>query len=499
MVEEEKPKGEEAKERVEDQKLAEDKRKNYVEEDVQELIPVEDPNQMDEKRNQAGPSPIRPTTPRPMTQKSSLQESAGEPEGKRCKVSVEKNVHSLEPEVPEAKRMKPEDVLHEERRVEATEVEGKLYYHMDNVIEEDFLEWEDDWALEEEESFQDIPDELWSEAPLDRVPPDPPKWVDDLANEVEERRLQRLGVLVRLENLKIGHMKLTTRVVHDWGAKPRSTLPGAPKQFLRRSRMVTREYATDRRDDVHSPASGSHALRLIPTLYLMRRKKAEDSGPQVQLGALDVKDAFLQVPQDEPTQVTTATGHFEVRRNLPGQRIGAKAWFEYFTGWLCEKKVSNSQEPTLAWESVDDVLYLGEKEYVMDYFLPSIKERFEISEQHLSGPGSLFQFLRRTYEETETGLKVHPGKYAENMVEMYEEKMGRATVQSLPCSHEMLEADGTTQLRPDLAGLYRSLVGCGIYLSQERLDVSYVIKELAGSMSCPTTGSLKKLGKLWDS
>ena len=43
--------------------------------------------------------------------------------------------------------------------------------------------------------------------------------------------------------------------------------------------------------------------------------------------------------------------------------------------------------------------------------------------------------------------------------------------------------------------LYRSLVGSGIYLSQERPDVSYTIKELASTMSCPTTGSLRKLGK----
>ena len=164
-----------------------------------------------------------------------------------------------------------------------------------------------------------------------------------------------------------------------------------------------------------------------------------------------MKDAFLQVPQDEPTKVTTATGHFEVRRNL-----GAKAWFEYFTGWLCKKgfeftktnpclgKLANKMAVLI---HVDDVLYLGEKEYVMDYFLPSIKDRFEISEQHLTGPGSSFQFLRRTYEETETGLKVNPGKCAESVVEMYEERMGRAKVPSLPRSQEMLEADGTTQLR----------------------------------------------------
>lgn len=35
-----------------------------------------------------------------------------------------------------------------------------------------------------------LPEELWLDAPLDRVPPDPPKWIDDLADSVEEKRLQ---------------------------------------------------------------------------------------------------------------------------------------------------------------------------------------------------------------------------------------------------------------------------------------------------------------------
>ena len=136
-------------------------------------------------------------------------------------------------------------------------------------------------------------------------------------------------------------------------------------------------------------------------LYLMK-KKEEDGGPQFLLGALDVKDAFLQVPQDEPTQVTTSTGHFEVNRNFPGQRIGAKAWFEYFTSWLCEKGSQFSKtNPCLqklagkmtVFIHVDDVLSMGEKAYVTEIFTPSVKERFEIAEQHLPGPGSSFQFL----------------------------------------------------------------------------------------------------------
>lgn len=40
-----------------------------------------------------------------------------------------------------------------------------------------------------------IPDALWSKAPLDRVLPDPPARVDELADEVEEQRLSRLGAL----------------------------------------------------------------------------------------------------------------------------------------------------------------------------------------------------------------------------------------------------------------------------------------------------------------
>ncbi|CAK8987789.1 J domain-containing protein [Durusdinium trenchii] len=67
---------------------------------------------------------------------------------------------------------------------------------------------------------------------------------------------------------------------------------------------------------------------------------------------------------------------------------------------------------------------------------------------------SSFQFLRRTYVEMEKGLKVMPGKYAEQMVEIYEEKMGRVKGQKLPCGPEVLEPEGSVELKPDLASLY---------------------------------------------
>ena len=60
----------------------------------------------------------------------------------------------------------------------------------------------------------------------------------------------------------------------------------------------------------------------------------------------------------------------------------------------------------------------------------------------MTEPGTSFQFLRRTYELTDTGLKIMPGKYAETMIETYEGTMGKVKTQKLPCTQETLEADG---------------------------------------------------------
>ena len=101
---------------------------------------------------------------------------------------------------------------------------------------------------------------------------------------------------------------------------------------------MAREYALDKRDDVFSPASSGHLLRLLPVLYLAEvgelKEAAGRSEEEVMLGTMDIKDAFLQVPQEEPLRLKMPGGDFIVLKNLPGQRIGAKAWFDYFSTFL---------------------------------------------------------------------------------------------------------------------------------------------------------------------
>ena len=100
---------------------------------------------------------------------------------------------------------------------------------------------------------------------------------------------------------------------------------------------MAREYALEKRDDVFSPASSGHLLRLLPVLYLAEvgelKEAAGRSEGEVMLGTMDFKE-FLQVPQEEPLRLRMPGGDFIVPKNLPAkgleQRLGlttlARSW-----------------------------------------------------------------------------------------------------------------------------------------------------------------------------
>ena len=220
-----------------------------------------------------------------------------------------------------------------ERRVERVHVAGEDLYHLDEVIDVETLAIEG--GPEEIEDLEPgaIPEELWSDHPLTQTPPQPSEEVDAVARKVEEKRLTRMDVIEKLKPEEANLDVLTTRFVHDWRIKTYVDKNGMKhKRWLRRARLVSRDYAIEKRDDVYSPASGQHALRLLPVLFLTAASAEMDyeqnKGRPV-IGALDVKDAFLQVPQERPLRIVTAMGEYKVLRNLPGQRIGAKAWYEH--------------------------------------------------------------------------------------------------------------------------------------------------------------------------
>ena len=189
-------------------------------------------------------------------------------------------------------------------------------------------------------------------------------WVDRLADEVEIQRLLGMGVLQKRCEFG-GEISgaLTTRFIHDWRLKTydgdNSLFKGETKRWMRRSRYVAREFANDKRDDVYSPATECHTSNLVPIVFLQMLKHLESSELEkenydVVLAALDIKDAFLQVPQQHVVSVNLHGTEYVVLHNLPGQRLGAKAWYWYFREYVTSSmnfewcSVQNVKE-TFSW------------------------------------------------------------------------------------------------------------------------------------------------------
>ena len=78
-------------------------------------------------------------------------------------------------------------------------------------------------------------------------------------------------------------------------------------------------FAEGKRDYIFSPATSGHVLKLLPTIFLQRiseeeeAREGEGAFSQV-LGCLDVKDAFLQLPQEKPLKVNLRE-EFLAKRN----------------------------------------------------------------------------------------------------------------------------------------------------------------------------------------
>ena len=353
-----------------------------------------------------------------------------------------------------------------------------------------------------------IPEGLWSDHPLTRTPPEPDLEVDLLANKVhggeEIDEDERLGA-------PHGGRRApgsANNKVRPWVKNYMQADGGTRKRWLRRARLVAQEYANDRCDEVYSPASGQHVLRLLPALFLNNvvvSQGLEGSQGLPVLGALDIKDAFLQVSQERPLQITTATGCYKVLKNIPGQRIGAKAWYEFLREYLetelsfvfdvvnpCLGKQGTGSNLICVLVHVDDVMFTG-RQVPVENFVKKLKEKFDVEVSMIKEHN---EDLKRKYTYVPEGLLVRPGQYATKMIKAFEDKYGLVRKQRLPATTDIQDADGSNVVPQEDAAIYRSIVGMNIYLAQERLDISFVVKELASKMASPTELSMQKARRL---
>ena len=245
-----------------------------------------------------------------------------------------------------------------EQRLTAVKLAYKEYFTVDDYsteLDAEDVSEDDVWAGEDGVTLSAVPEALWIDADVDKAPIDAPeKWIDDLADQLEIQRLTQMEVLVPAGDFQGAITgKLTTRFVRDWRLKDFGDGDSMRKRWMRRSRLVAREFNNSKRLDTFSPATGSHTNNLLPLKYLFMKGQSLEMPAKeeysVVMGCCDVKDAFLQVSQDEPILVSLQGQPFVIQKNLPGQRLGAKQWFLFLKEYLQSSMGFEFLQSNLVW------------------------------------------------------------------------------------------------------------------------------------------------------
>ena len=184
--------------------------------------------------------------------------------------------------------------------------------------EECFLHLEDDHGA----GYHEDDDEFFS-SEQQQENQGPPKLTDEELAQLDHEasleelvRLSNMGVISEYGNKTGEEMVLDTRLVFDWRFRD--------EQWKRRARLVAREFRSGdaSNEETFSPTSSKWIIQMFLVLALVQ---------QLSVLVMDVKDAFLTVPQRDLVIMTTnGVDFWKLVRCLPGQRKAALHWHEHF-------------------------------------------------------------------------------------------------------------------------------------------------------------------------
>ena len=282
---------------------------------------------------------------------------------------------------------------------------------------------------------------------------------------------------------------LTTRLVCDWRIRDGG--------WQRRARLVARDFnwLDPNRSDTFAPTGTQSTMTLIPLLSQLKGWK---------MVVADVKDAYLNCEQPKNVKVVLSAdlaGRLGVAREwmlgkvLPGQREGAAVWFNTLKATLKDSGLLQCPEAPTVWTNasntltlmthVDDMVMTGE-DMELEKTESFLKQKFKLAVE----TGNQLSFLKRSIEIADGITKIRMNeKYIEGLVNLFHGVKKRRTPGDIIIDNEPLVDEKEIQK-------YRSAIGTLLYVSGDRPDVQFFIKELASHLQVPTRGAMRSLTNL---
>jgi hypothetical protein len=123
---------------------------------------------------------------------------------------------------------------------------------------------------------------------------------------------------------------------------------------------------------------------------------------------------------------------------------------------------------------IDDVMFCGSAKYWNEVFLKKLGEQYTFNASALSDVGSSISFLKRKWVRLPYGLALIPGTDVNKVIQLFEQRFGRAQQQTIPCDNTIQMEDLSGPPSTEEAFHYRSVVGMLLYLARPDLLVCFL-------------------------
>ncbi|KAA0055980.1 putative gag-pol polyprotein [Cucumis melo var. makuwa] len=238
-----------------------------------------------------------------------------------------------------------------------------------------------------------------------------------------------------------------------------------------KARLVTQGYAQVEGvdfDEMFAPLPRLEAVRLLLGISCIQRFK---------LYQMDVKSAFLNGYLNEEVYVAQPKGFIDSEYPQHVYKLN-KALYELKT----------NDELIVAQIYVDDVIFGGFSQDLIDNFINIMKSKFE-----MSMVGELSCFLGLQIKQKSEGIFISQEKYAKNIVKKFGLEQSRH--KRTPTVTQVKIIKDTNGARADHK-LYRSIIESLLYLTASRPNIAYVVGTCARYQADPRMSHLEAVKRI---
>ena len=329
------------------------------------------------------------------------------------------------------------------------------------------------------------------------------------ARRKEIRTMEEMGVYIKIPRraaLQKGAKIIDVRWLDIDKAEP-----GMPPDV--RSRCVAREFANEVRDDLFA---GTPALEAIKMLISMVASSGQGRSPTKRLMAMDIKRAFLHAEMSREVYINLPDEAKEgdkedmvglLRKAMYGTRDAPQCWQSHVASVLRQLGFQAGRAHPCLYKHgardlvisvhVDGFLCAGSASD-LHWLREQLASHFE-STSTILGPGTgeqkKMKYLNRVLEWTHTGITYeHDPKYVQIILK--ELGMLDSSIVNTPGVKDNTVQEDNPKLSDKESSIMRRVIAIMNYMSRDRMDIGYAVKECAREMARPTERTARAVKRL---